>query len=79
MTKRVADLTFAELAEAGGQAWNAAAQDTLNHGLPVTGSYNGRRFRYHPDGRIEDLGPIDATPDDSAGMKQKKRSRQAVA
>jgi hypothetical protein len=58
MAKRVVDLTAEELATAAGEAWAAAARDALARGLPVTGSRDGRRLRFHPDGRIEDLGLI---------------------
>ena len=58
MEKRVIDLTAAELDRAAGQAWTAAARDALAQGLPVTGSRDRRRLRHHPDGRVEDLGPV---------------------
>jgi hypothetical protein len=58
MAKRVIDLTAEELEKFASEAWDAAAQRALANGLPVTGSRDGRRYRYHPDGRIEDLGPV---------------------
>jgi hypothetical protein len=59
MAKRVVDLTVEELRTAAGEAWGAAAGEALARGLPVTGGRDGRRLRYYPDGRVEDLGPIE--------------------
>jgi hypothetical protein len=58
MTKSAVDLPPDELDGMARSAWEAAAAEALSRGLPVTGSHQGRRFRYHPDGRIEDLGPV---------------------
>ena len=58
--KRVVDLTAEELEEAAVEAWSAAAYQALAKGLSVTGSRDGRLYRYHPDGRVEDLGPVDS-------------------
>jgi hypothetical protein len=63
MSKRVVDLSIDELEDLAGDAWNVAAQDALARGISVTGSLGGRRFRYHPDGLIEDLGPIAPLPE----------------
>jgi hypothetical protein len=63
MSKRVVDLSIDELEKLAGDAWNIAAQEALARELPVTGSVGGRRFRYHPDGRVEDLGPVAPLPD----------------
>src|SRR5208282_3553471 len=60
MTKRVTDLTAEELELLAGEAWSNAAREALAKGLSVTGSRDGRRYRYHPDGRIDDLGPVAA-------------------
>jgi hypothetical protein len=65
MKKRVTDLTADELDVLAAEAWSSAAREALAKGLAVTGSREGRRYRYHPDGRIDDLGPVAATPDDS--------------
>jgi hypothetical protein len=62
MTKRVVDLTAEELERLSSQAWRAAAEEALAKGLPVTGSRDGRRFRYYPDGHVEDLGPVSSLP-----------------
>jgi hypothetical protein len=59
MKRRLEDLTVEELDAFAREAWGKAAQQALASGLAVTGSRNGRRFRYHPDGRMEDLGPVD--------------------
>jgi hypothetical protein len=75
MKKRVVDLTADELDKAANEAWTAAARDALARGLPVTGARDGRRLRYHPDGRVEDLGPVGSQPDANAG----KKSRKSVA
>lgn len=77
MGKRVVDLTAEELGKAAGEAWDAAAQEALAKGLPVTGSHKGRRYRYHADGRLEDLGPVAPLP--SEDTDKKKRSRRSVA
>jgi hypothetical protein len=77
MGKRVVDLTVEELEKAAAEAWGAAAQEALGKGLPVTGSRDGRRYRYHPDGRMEDLGPVASLPGEAADKK--KRSRRSVA
>jgi phasin len=58
MSRNVRDLTAAEIDKLARDAWSDAARRALDLGLPVSGSRNGRRFRYHPDGRIEDLGPV---------------------
>jgi hypothetical protein len=57
--KHVADLTVEELEQLAGEAWSNAAREALAKGLPITGSQGGRRVRHHPDGRIEDLGPVE--------------------
>lgn len=58
MSKRVVDLTAGELNRLAGEAWDAASGEALAQGQSVTGSVNGRRFRRFPDGRVEDLGPV---------------------
>src|SRR5262245_53513581 len=62
MGKSIADLTTEELDGLAADAWNSAAREALAQGLSVTGSRDGRRYRYHPDGRIEDLGPVARLP-----------------
>ena len=54
MAKRVIDLTDDELDKIASEA----ARRVLAERLPVTGSRDGRRYRQHPDGRVEDLGPV---------------------
>jgi hypothetical protein len=71
MMKNVADLTVEELDQLAGEAWSNAANDALAKGLPITGSQGGRRFRYHPGGRIEDLGPVE-TPELTANVLASK-------
>ena len=79
MTKRVVDLTAEELDRMAREAGGAAVQEAFARGLPVTGSYRGRRFRYHPDGKREDLGPV-ATPADQEGeVQQGKKPRHSAA
>ena len=72
MAKRVVDLTAEELDTVARKAWAAAARDALARGLPVTGSRDGRRLRYHPDGRVEDLGPVESQPAPHARKKSRK-------
>ena len=79
MKKRVVDLTAKELDVLAGEAWNAAAQEALSRGLSVTGSRDGRRFRYHPDGRVEDLGPLAAQLDRDSESPGTKLSQKSVA
>jgi hypothetical protein len=79
MKKRVVDLTPDELDKLSGEAWSAAAQEALSKGLPVTGSRGGRRFRYYPNGHIEDLGPITPFPGELTETLPKKSSRKSVA
>jgi phasin len=74
MNKRVIDLTAEELERVATAAWNAAAAEALGKGLSVTGSHDGRLFRYFPDRRIENLGPV--TP---AGGVPVARDSQQVA
>ncbi len=59
MKKRIVDLTPSELNDAANDAWRAAAEAALAKGLSITGSRDGRRFRYGPDGKVEDLGPVE--------------------
>jgi hypothetical protein len=76
MTRRIVDLSADELEKLAGDAWNVAAQEALANGHSVTGSAKGRRFRYYPDGRIEDLGPVAAPPDqESDGVKNVAKRR----
>ena len=77
MGKRVVDLTAEELDKLAGEAWSAAAREALSKGFAVTGSQNGRLYRHHPDGRVEDLGPV-ATLSAEDFAKEKK-SRQSIA
>jgi hypothetical protein len=68
----VADITTSELIELANEAWSTAAGNALAAGHSVTGSRDGRRIRYHPDGRIEDLGPVADLPrDDSVAAREK--------
>lgn len=78
MNKRIVDLSAEELDKLAGEAWSAAAQEALTKGLPVTGSRDGRRYRYYPDGRVEDLGPVAALPGEDAEIHKTKKSRQSV-
>jgi hypothetical protein len=74
MMKRVTDLSVEELEQLAGEAWSSAAREAIGRGLPITGSHGGRRFRYHPDGRVDDLGPVEATElsDDDLSAKSSK-------
>jgi hypothetical protein len=79
MTKRVVDLTAEELDRLTGEAWSAAAQEARAKGLPVTGSRDGRRFRYHPDGRVEDLGPVASPAGRESTVRRTKKPRDSAA
>jgi hypothetical protein len=61
MNRSVVDLTPAEIDKLARDAWGDAARQALGQGLPISGSRNGRRFRHHPDGHLEDVGPVDGT------------------
>jgi hypothetical protein len=61
MKRSAVDLTPAELDKLARDAWGDAARQALERGLPISGSRNGRRFRHHPDGHLEDVGPVDGT------------------
>jgi hypothetical protein len=70
--KKVTDLTVTELTTLANEAWSIATQRAFAAGHPVTGSRDGRRIRYFPDGRIEDLGPVADIPgDDNATVREK--------
>jgi hypothetical protein len=56
--RRVEELTTEELDAFARESWGAAAKEALARGLPITGSRDGRRVRYHPDGRIEGFGSL---------------------
>jgi hypothetical protein len=79
MKKHVVDLSPGELNELAGEAWKAAAREALSRGLPVTGSRDGRRLRYHPDGRVEDLGPVSPLPEGVKEIPDTGGSRKSVA
>lgn len=65
MKKRVIDLTAEQADEIAVAAWGDASREALDKGFPVTGSRNGRLIREHPDGRVEDLGPVMSLRDDT--------------
>jgi hypothetical protein len=77
MGKRVVDLTAEELEKLAAEAWSTAGREALAQGLSVTGSHDGRRYRYHPDGRIEDLGPVAPLPAEDANQDSKPRKSVA--
>lgn len=82
MKKRVVDLTALDLNQIASDAWRSAAQTALAQGQAVTGSRDGRRLRYHPDGRVEDLGPVTPLGEDQAPDTPEARSgrdRRSVA
>jgi hypothetical protein len=79
MMKRVVDLSAGELNAAASEAWATAANEALAKGLSVTGTRDGRRFRYHPDGHVEDLGPATPLPDQENGGSLENNSRKSVA
>jgi hypothetical protein len=78
MRKKVVDLTAAELGTLADEAWRMAAQEALASGLTVTGSRDGRRVRYHPDGHIEDLGPVAEIPRDNSISPLNKSGRSVA-
>ena len=71
LNKRATDLTADELDRLAGEAWSNAAREALAKGHAVTGSRGGRRYRYHPDGQVDDLGPT-TEPTKSEFEKSKK-------
>jgi hypothetical protein len=76
MSKLVVDLSAEELDQFADEAWRAAATEALSKGLPVTGSRDGRRYRYFPDGRVEDLGAVMALPGLEIGSPKTASTRQ---
>jgi hypothetical protein len=74
MRKKVVDLTAAELGASANEAWKAATQQAFANDLPVTGSRDGRRIRYYPDGHIEDLGPVAEIPGDESSTTVNRAS-----
>ena len=78
MSKRVTDLNAEELELLASEAWRAAAFEALAKGFSVTGSEDGRRYRYHPDGRKEDLGPVSIEPTDATSRSKKSRKSKPV-
>ena len=79
MKKRVVDLSAGELDAAAREAWFAATKEAFAQGLSVTASRDGRRFRYHPDGRVEDLGPVAELPGHEDENTISVGSRKSVA
>jgi hypothetical protein len=77
MKKRVVELTSHELNNLAIEAWGDAARKALSEGRAVTGSRDGRRFRYHPDGKVEDLGPVHSLSE--RRPKKIPASRKSVA
>ena len=76
--KKVTDLTTTELTSLANEAWSMATQRAFAAGHSVTGSRDGRRIRYYPDGRIEDLGPVADIPDDENVSVQEKSGRSVA-
>jgi hypothetical protein len=76
--KKVVDLTTTDLTALANEAWSLATQRAFAAGHPVTGSRDGRRIRYYPDGRIEDLGPVADIPDDE-NVSTREKSGRSVA
>jgi signal transduction histidine kinase len=56
--RRVTELTADELNSLAQEAWRAAAIEAFAKGLPITGSNDALRLRYHPDGQFEVLGAV---------------------
>jgi hypothetical protein len=63
MKKSVIDLQPQEVEQLASEAWKSAAEEAFAAGRSITGSRDGRRFRYYPDGRVVDLGPVEELPD----------------
>ena len=79
MSKPIVDPGAEELDKAAGESWGTAAHEASARGLPVTGSHEGRRFRYFPDGPIEDLGPVDLAPVDAVRGENADRQETTPA
>lgn len=74
MNKSVIDLKPDDLDNLASAAWKSAAQQAMAEGRPITGSRDGRRFRYYPDGRVVDLGPIEEQRDAEIAAHVNKQS-----
>jgi hypothetical protein len=79
MKKSVIDLSPEELDKFASDAWKSAASDALASGRSITGSRDGRRFRYHPDGRVEDLGPTAPLSSEEVEFSSTIQSKKSVA
>jgi hypothetical protein len=77
MPKSVVDLTSHELNSLSAEAWGDAARKALAEGRSIIGSRDGRLFRYHPDGAVEDLGPVESI--DRIQPADFVKSRKSVA
>lgn len=77
--KRVTDLSVGELADMATAAWRDAAEAAISKGHSITGTRDGRRIRYFPDGHFEDLGPISPLPEKSSEGFVKKNRPKSVA
>jgi hypothetical protein len=76
--KKVTDLTTTELTSLASEAWSEATRRAFAAGHSVTGSRDGRRIRYYPDGRIEDLGPVAKIPEDQSVSPRKTPGRSVA-
>jgi hypothetical protein len=76
--KKVTDLTTTDLARLASEAWSLATQRAFAAGHSVTGSRDGRRIRYYPDGRIEDLGPVGDIPENDKVSTEEKSGRSVA-
>ena len=60
--RRIIGLSADELDKLFGEAAQNAVKEAFAAGLSVTGSENGIRYRYYPDGTKEVLGPVAPLP-----------------
>ncbi len=77
MARRIIDLTSSELNKLATEAWNDAARRAKDEGRAVVGSRDGRILKYHPNGAVEDLGPIKAL--DETKSKRPATPHKSVA
>jgi len=77
MAKRVTVLTSSELNKLATEAWSDAARRARSEGRAVVGSRDGRLLRYHPNGAVEDLGPVKTL--EESKTKKSVPSRKSVA
>jgi len=77
MKRRVIDISADELNALATEAWSSAAKNALADGFSVTGSRDGRRYRYDADGKTKDLGAVAAVRTTESAPESPRRATRA--